>query len=265
MRTRLGSIGRSTALALTAAVVFGAGGCGDQEARGPGYARADNVVKTDGAKPLSFDQLWAASTKATRQARTARLAITVTGQMTMRATGAVSYAPGVQRTEFRMSLPQAGGKKVTERSIGSKIYLQMPGITPPGKFVVLDLADKSSPLAKQFGALAEQADPLAGLKALKPSVKSFERVGHGSIRGVEVDHYQMVVDAQQALKATGLPAPKAMPPTLTYDLWVDAKTLPRRMSFQAAGSTIEIAVSAYGAPVHIERPAAADLVKLPKG
>jgi hypothetical protein len=264
MRTRLGSIGRGAALALTAAVALGAAGCGDQGNRGPGYASADNVVKTDGAKALSFDQLWVASTKATKQARTARLAMTVTGQLTMRVTGAISYGPGDQRTEFRMSLPQAGGKKVTERLIGSKVYLQMPGITPPGKFVVFDLADKSSPLAKQFGALADQADPLASLKALKPSVKSFERVGHGSIHGVEVDHYQMVVDAKQALKATGQPAPKAMPATLTYDLWVDAKTLPRRMSFQAAGSTIEIAMSEYGAPVHIKRPAAKDLVKLPK-
>ncbi len=47
-------------------------------------------------------------------------------------------------------------------------------------------------------------------------------------------------------------------------MWLDAKNLVRRMTFEVVGTAAEIEMSDWGKPVTVRKPAASDIVKPPK-
>lgn len=264
MTKRFGILGRSLVVTLTAGVALGLAGCGDQGSSGPGYASKDNVVKeTDGDAPLASDEIIPATYEAAMKSGSTHMVMTMKGQGATSAEGDVSYGAGNPAMRMSLKMPQLGSKKIHMRYVDDVIYMQIPPMTPAGKFIVIDPKDQSSPLAKNFEGLSQQMDPLNGVKSLESAVTSVDLVGKGDVDGTSADHYRVVVDAAQVMKKMKQPVPSGMPESMTYDLWLDEDDLIRKMTFGAAGTMVEMLLSGWGEPVNVQRPAAADIVKLP--
>ncbi len=262
MTKRHGTLGRALAVTLTAGVLFGLAGCGDQGASGPGYASKDNVVEPgSNDAPLSRDEIISVSYQAAMDAGSAHMAMTMKGAAAMTAEGDMTYAAGASDMQMTMAMPAMGKGKIEMRYVDQLIYLQLPGMTPPGKFIAIDPKDPSSPMGKSFSGLTDQMDPLSSVKSMEAAVTKADRVGESKLDGVRVDHYRVEVDTTKMMKDLKQPNPAGMPKSLTYDMWLDEDNLLRKMSFDVSGAAVEMLLSEWGKPVDVERPSLGDIVK----
>jgi hypothetical protein len=145
--------------------------------------------------------------------------------------------------------------------VNNIVYVSMKSITPAGKYLKLDPKDKSNPMAGLFSQLLNQMDPTKTFDAFDHGLKSVKHVGTDTVDGTKVDHYKVAVDTAAALKAQKQKVPAGMPKTITYDIWMDAAHLMRRLTFAMQGARMEMKASGWGEPVTIKAPAAADIVK----
>ena len=261
MAHRFGAAGRTVALTLTVGVTISLAGCGSSPLSGPGYASKDNTTRH--SAPLSRDELMTASYQAAMKAGSAHMGMTMSGQAAVKAQGDVAYTRGGSAMQMTMSMPQLGQGKIAMRYVGQIMYLQIPRLTPPGKFLAIDPRDQGSPLAKSFAGLTGQMDPLDSVKSMGSAVISADRVGQGSFDGVPVDHYRVVVDAMKMMSKVNRTASAGMPKTVTYDLWLDNLHLIRKMTFDVSGTSVEIVLSKWGHAVKVRRPAAGDVLQAP--
>ena len=264
MTKRFVLLGRAVAITLTAGVAFGLTGCGNEGSSGPGNASTDNVVKkSDSDAPLSREEIISVSYEAAMEAGSAHMVMTMKGGVSTSAEGDMSYAAGSSAMQMTMSMPQMGKGKIQMRFVDKVIYMQLPGMTPSGKFIAIDPQDQSSPMGRSFSGLTDQMDPLASVKSMEAAVTRADRVGETKVDGVRVDHYRVTVDTKQMLKELKQPNPAEMPKSLTYDMWLDEDHLMRKMSFDISGTQVEMLLSKWGEPVEVERPATSDMVKAP--
>ena len=261
MAHRFGSAGRAVALTLTVGVAVSLAGCGNSQFSGPGYA-GNNTTRQ--SAPLTRAQLMTVSYQAAMKAGSAHMSMTMSGQAAIKAQGDVAYTRGGSAMQMTMSMPQLGSGKFAMRYVGQIMYLQIPRLTPPGKFLAIDPRDQSSPLARSFAGLTDQMDPLASVRTMGSAVISADRVGQGSLDGVSVDHYRVAVDAMKVMTKLNRTAPQGMPKTITYDLWLDNQHLIRKMTFAVAGTSVEIVLSKWGHAVKVRRPAAGDVLQTPR-
>jgi LppX/LprAFG-like lipoprotein len=263
-RTRL--LTRTLAATLTLGVALTVAGCGNENT-GPGYANSQSnsggVTYAD--QELDKTDIMRVAYDAAKKAGTAHIAMTMTGKSSFSAKGDVAYGQAQPRMSMSMSMPQLGKGKIEMRYVGKVIYMQIPGVTPAGKYIAIDPSDKNSPLAKSFAGTTDQMDPLQSIKAMESAVQSAERVGKQTMGGATVEHYQLTVDTAALVKGLTPSAAKQadIPKTITYDLWLDEKHLLRRVSFDMSGTTFESTMTRWGKPVHVQRPSADQLVAMP--
>ncbi len=259
---------RSLAATLAIGVSLGLAGCGNEGNQGSakGLASTDSGNVSYAGKALSKDELIQATYDAAMQAKSAHMSMIMSGKASMKAQGDLVYGAHQPSMAMTMSMPQMGKGEMEMRLVGGMMYMQLPGMTPPGKFVAIDPKDKTSPLAKSFAATSGQMDPLHSFQTMQKAVKSVDRVGKQTLGGVELDHYKVVVDTSALVKGLGTAAAQqaALPETLTYDMWLDSKNLLRRMTFDLMGVTFEAEMSKWGEPVTVKRPAADQIVKMPQ-
>jgi hypothetical protein len=248
MTLRLGTAGRPLVIALACAVTLGLAGCGNQHT-GAGYANGGSGVAY-AAEPLAKDEIMRAMTVAARKAGSAHVAMTMSGAASLTAKGDVSYGKGKPAMAMTMSMPGMARGRIDMRSVGGLFYVQIPGVTPPGKFIAFDPDDKNSPLARSFAGTTEQMNPMSNITAVSSSVRSADRVGKQTMHGVEVEHYKVTVDTTRIVKQLGARAARqaGMPAKLIYDLWLDAKHQLHRMTFELSGLSFEANMSRWGSP-----------------
>ena len=149
------------------------------------------------------------------------------------------------------------------RFVDQVLYMQVPGMTTPGKFIAIDPKDESSPMSKSFAGLSDQMDPLSSVKQMQSAVTAADRVGTETIDGESTDRYKVTVDTASMTKKAGEPAPEGMPKSLTYNLWLDDDDLIRKMTSEVSGTSVEMLMSKWGEPVTVEKPAAGQIMKSP--
>jgi hypothetical protein len=263
---RTSLLGRTAIAALTLGVTLGVAGCGNQNT-GPGYASStsNSGGVTYAGKALTKADIMRVTYAAAQKAGTAHMAMTITGKAAVKASGDVAYEKAAPAMRMTMSMAQLGNRKIEMRYVGKVLYMQIPGLTQPGKFVAIDPADKNSPLAKSFAGTADQMDPLKAIKAMESAVRSSERVGKQTLDGVTVEHYKLTVDTAALVKglSAGQLAQAKVPKTITYDLWLDEQHLLRRTSFEMMGTHFEATMSKWGKPVKIEAPDRAQVMAMP--
>lgn len=264
MTKRHGNLGRALAVTLTAGVMFGLAGCGDEGASGPGYASKDNIVEPGSSDAaLSRDEIMSVSYQAAMEAGSSHMSMTMKGAASMSAEGDMTYDGGSSEMRMTMSMPQVAKGTIEMRLVDQKIYMQLPGLTPAGKFIAIDPQDQKSPMGKSFAGLSGQMDPLASIKSMESAVTRADRVGEAKIDGARVDHYRLTIDTAQLTKDLKQKALPGAPKSLSYDLWLDDDDLIRKMSFDVSGAAVEMELSDWGKPVNVEPPAASDIVKAP--
>lgn len=223
-------------------------------------ASEDATPETSSHAPLTKDELVDAITVGQLKAGSAHVSMTMGGASAMTAEGDVSYRGASPQMQMTMSMGQMGGGQMELRYVGKVLYMAIPQLTPPGKFVKIDPRDKSNPLSKSFGSLSEQMDPLSSVRAMKAGVRSVRYVGPESVDGEDADHYVVSVDSAALMKAMDQKSVPGMPKTLTYDMWLDGRDLLRRMQFDLSGLTMDMTMSKWGEPVHVAAPPAGKVV-----
>jgi hypothetical protein len=255
-------LARSLAVALTLGVAVGLAGCGNQH-KGPGYADGGSTLSYTTAE-LSKDDIMQATYAAAMKAKTVHIAMRMSGKVALRASGDMKYGGKQPAMQMTMSMPQLRTGKIAMRLVGGVMYMRIPQMTPPGKFLAIDPRDQSSPLAKSFAGTTNQMDPLKSVRSLESAVTSADRVGKQTMGGTEVEHYKLTVDSAALTKQLGSPPGSAsLPEHLDYDLWLDARHLLRRMSFELQGMRFESDLSRWGEPVRIQKPSPSQIAQLP--
>lgn len=181
-----------------------------------------------------------------------------------RGTGLVDIVRNVQTGEF--DIPGFG--KLSIRQVGARAYLGVPG----GRADALGHHWIGIPVkgAASFGS----QDPLQLLRALSDS-SGVENKGSEKVAGVPTTHYRVVLDAQRliaAAQANGSTQPVPASVASQFkdgraDLWIDAKSLPRRMrlSFGTAQVSFrfQFQFADYGGDVRVTEPPATDVTPAP--
>lgn len=263
IRRRAGGLGLVAALALTGAACGNEDTGSDSSSASSDGADSQETLEDEGQASEKTD-LMQDVYEAAMEAGTAHVVMETTGAAAMTSEGDISYDK--EAPSMSMTTKSAQGGDMEMRLVDGMLYMQIPNMTPPGKFVEIDPTDKSNPMAQSYGGMTNQMDPLASVKSLEKAITKVKKVGEEKVDGEDTDHYQLTVDTATMLKQAGGQAPQeqsGIPETLTYDLWLDDDDLMRKMSMDVAGTKLDMQLSKWGEPVDIEKPAAGDIVKQP--
>jgi hypothetical protein len=263
---------RATAvLSLATAAVIGLSACssdgGDKPERGSetseSAAGSEEAPSSDDFD-LTAEDVIARITAASQEAGTVSMEMeTSAAEQSMSASGVLRYGDATQEIAMTIDSPDAGGT-VELRVVGGMIYMSMAELTE-GKFVQIDPADTSNPLAAAFAPMMSQMDPTAQLSTYEGAILSFEKSGEPEeVGGALAQPYEMTIDSAKVLAAMGGTADAAgVPAELVSTYWVDADDLIRRVQSESAGSTVDMTMSGWGDPVEIVAPTADQLTELP--
>jgi hypothetical protein len=239
------AVGAAVLLVVGAFAVFGvASGSGQQAEAGTTLTLADFSTTTTAAQ-LAAKTFHIAGTMTSYGTTT-----TVDGSTSTGAT------PADLRLSMTVTLPDFGEGEV--RRLGTTVYFNA-GERSQGKFIAIDLADTTNPLNAVFSELFSSSDPSQFSTLPAGAVVSFEPAGPAeTMDGVQATPYTLVVDTAALVAATGADGADAaaLPARIEYRLWIGPDDLPRRITFDAAGTTVDMAFSAWGQPVTIEAPPA---------
>jgi hypothetical protein len=147
-------------------------------------------------------QLVAAAPAKTTEAGTAHFSLTaattVLGQ-SVNFTGIGAFDFVKHSGQLHFSLPASlGGSSVDEILTADTVYMQIPGVTPKGKYAAIKLSDLTgdNPLS-QLG----NSDPTAALETLRGASKDVRKAGTATVRGTATTHYSGTIDISAALQA----------------------------------------------------------------
>jgi LppX_LprAFG lipoprotein len=194
------------------------------------------------------------------KAGSAHMAMRMSGATSLKAQGDVAYHGKSPQMRMTMTMAQLGNGPMELRFVDGIFYLQIPHVTPAGKFIRVDPRDKTNPLSKNFGSLSQQMNPLGSFAAMKAGVQKVRYVGHDTVDGTPTDHYVVTVDGAALTKAMKQPQVAALPKHLTYDMWVGPHSLLRRMQFRIQGLAIRMDLTRWGEPVHVQAPPTSQVV-----
>jgi hypothetical protein len=132
------------------------------------------------------------------------------------------------------------------------------------KYVRYDLDDPASSMGDLLGGV--QLDPTAQVRGFHGAIEGFEVDGTQRLDRVDTTRYRVTVDTATLL-ANLETTPDAVfgdgtpPEQVTYEFWVGADRLPRRISFTISGVTTRMDLSAWGEPVDIRAPSPAQITE----
>lgn len=179
--------------------------------------------------------------------------------MAMTMEGAADLRGENPAMDLTMDVPQMGELQML--LVDGNAYMSMPGVTDPGSYVEV-------PMEELVGTdFTEQVDLTAQWDAWEKGAERITFVGMEDVDGEEMEHYEVTVDSQIALEASGQSADDlggaTLPDTVTYQVWVDDSDLMRKVSFDIMGATTEMTMDNWGEDVEIEAPDPADLQEMP--
>ncbi|MDQ3615244.1 MAG: LppX_LprAFG lipoprotein [Actinomycetota bacterium] len=191
--------------------------------------------------------------------------------MDLDAAGQALTAEGDARFDDRnpaMDLTMSGdvfaGARVQMRLVGGLVYMSLPPMTPPGKFIKIDPKDSKDPLAAGIGDLTSQFDPLRTFDAFDAGLRKVKYVGEETVSGEKLDKYRVSVDFEAASKAQGQPAPPGLPKIVAYGISIDEENLMRVIEFHLGQQvSMRMTASRWGEPVKVTVPPAGKIAKRP--
>ena len=178
--------------------------------------------------------------------------------------GAVDVGDGVPRLDLTVALPEMGELELVVVDEG--VFVSVPMLTGPGTYVEVPVEELQA-----FGA-----EDLTGTLDMKQTWEGWDVggqsvtfVGSEDVDGTPMDHFQVVVDLDEAASAVeGLLGDQAHATgaelgEMTYDLWVDDADLMRQLTFGHDGYQVELDLDGWGTSPEITAPDASDVVPMP--
>ncbi|QLQ10865.1 MAG: hypothetical protein HZY75_11490 [Nocardioidaceae bacterium] len=177
-------------------------------------------------------------------AGSARISMNMDGAMAGDGEGIMHF--GDDGVAMELSMPLSGLQEMTMRLVDGAMYAAMPPYTPKGKWFKID-ADQAgmAEALKQY----ESFDPRAMTEQLRDSDTTVKKVGSTRIDGTEVTHYKVSSKTEAGRQ--------------TYDMFLDADSLVRRMKFDSAGQQMVMDFSDWGNAPEVKAPPKSDLVEAP--
>jgi hypothetical protein len=256
MRARLKHWGAASVLVLATSASLVA--CGGDEGGTKGDASG---VGTSSGTALTEENFFEEITRAQVKAGTSHVTMELAaGRQKITAEGDLKLGDSAGETAMAMKLDtgQESMGSLEMRLVDSVFYLNFGPMTQ-NKFAKIDLADSTSPIARQYRELIDSVDPVKQLEQFKGAVTSFEKKGDPvELDGVATQPYTVVVDPSKVdrLKSSGAPLPKK----LTYTMFVGPDNLPRRLVSElpdtggAGPSSLTMNYSKWGQDVQITAP-----------
>ncbi|MGN6721463.1 MAG: hypothetical protein ACTHJM_02490 [Marmoricola sp.] len=180
-----------------------------------------------------------------------------------------SYGPPLEMQMSGTVTAQGRTMSLSVRMVNLVMYMQIPGQTPAGKYMALDLS-KFPPTSKLFGMLDQyrKMGPQSMLSQFKNGVGSLRYVGTAQVDGQTARHYTVVVNTAAAMKALGnssLLSQVSIPKTITEEVYLDAHHAPLRMvmSLPDPVGSMQIDFSKWGEPVHVVAPPKSQIINIP--
>jgi hypothetical protein len=109
--------------------------------------------------------------------------------------------------------------------------------------------------------------------AVRAAIVKVDDLGSADVAGTPTTHYRLQLDPAKAMKSLGDQL-KGMPMSpdmigkvgkVDVDFYLDGSDRIRRVQADLQGTKVDVELSAWGEPVHIQAPSAADVVKAPPG
>jgi hypothetical protein len=211
---------------------------------------------------LDKDSFAAALSSAIKKHKTAHVTMSFAGTLT--AEGDVSYAADDPAMRLTMQMGAMSRGKMEMRFVDGTMYMQVPGMTPDGKFLQIGKDDATfGPMLKQL----QNFGPDGAVAMMGKGVKSFRHVGSSTIDGKSYAHYQVTVDPRAVASDLNLPSDGAsdLPKNVTEDLYVDSDNLMRRVTMEVQGHKVVVDATDWGKPVHVTAPPKSQIMKMPAG
>lgn len=121
--------------------------------------------------------------------------------------------------------------------------------------------DDSDPVTAELRSQADDMDITSEFAAWDAGLENVEQSGEKDIDGEPTCRYSIDVDAADAAEAEGEAVVPGMPETITYEVYLDANDLMRRITFELGGFDAEVNATDWNEPVDIRAPAPAQLQK----
>ena len=162
-----------------------------------------------------------------------------------------------------LSSPDTGDVEI--RVLAGQVYLNFGAMTG-GKFVLVDPADTTSPLAGIAGGLAGQVDPTKAIAQTRAGIVAATKAGPPEqIDGVLAQPYEVVIELaklpEEALapfaeaEAAGIP----LPAEIVYTYWLGPDDLLRKVTYDLLGAATEMTFTNWGSGTAIQAPAADEI------
>lgn len=169
------------------------------------------------------------------------------------------------KMQMTMTVPQLGA--IEARLVHSAFYMKMNLPQLGGKWVKIDLSDKSSAVGQMLGSLT----------SMSPA-QMFDQFSGGLVGGTFIatdsvgDHYQINVNTSSALK--NLPPSMAgnsliekgmknLPATLKINVWLKGGQLQQLVEDMGATGTVTVTLSNYGEAVNVVAPPTSEVTSVP--
>jgi hypothetical protein len=283
--TRLPNARRAAAaLAATSVLSIGLVACGDDSGSDASdsasgshaddavpAAALDGLSEGDEVEPGEFVDIISEGVKSSTTAKT-KMKMSLGEQGEMTGEGAVDYTTSPPEVAQKMTMDALGQTmEYDTRVVDGIMYLSL-GKLSQGKFWKIDPSDPDGPLAGLgLDTVLKQTDPIGQVAKMEPGIEKVTYAGQEDVDGRELDHYELTMDVAKAYDAMGgqLPqeAEKALPESLTYDIWLDDENRFAQMDLElpVMGSTVsmEMSVTDWGAEVDIEAPPADEVTEMP--
>jgi hypothetical protein len=255
------------AAVATVPLALGLAACGnDAKPEATGYkpsAPASSPVATNTAAPLKPAPVAHLNrvtfVPAMNAAITKQKSWRVTGKMTANGRPMLTMDGFQTAKPLAMSMVMSGaafqGKTAKMVMVKGTGYLSLPGVTPAGKYLKIDIGEPS-----ELGGMLQSGDPTKIFESFGSSLGSVKFVRTETIGGEKLDRYAVSVNTAKALAAQGKKVPAGVPKTLTYTMWMDKSHLVRRLSFELGGVSMVMTMSDYNKPVSITAPPASKIV-----
>jgi hypothetical protein len=263
---------RLLAAVASAALLLGAGACGsgnDDDTKASGSksdstasaspsgaasSGSDDATGSDddgdsSSGQLTKDDFVTEVVAAMKEKKTAHLVMDLGSSVSANAD--VQYGDG-KTTAMKMDMSM-GGQKVQMILLGDVMYMQTAG----GKYQKID---KNTPGMEGMFEQLSAMGPDASIKAMTTGLKDVKYVGEDTVEGTKVDKYAVTVDTAKLAETMGMTEQvQGMPKTVSYDLYLDAEHLIRRLVMSISGQSITMTMSDWGKPVDIKAPPASQI------
>lgn len=222
----------------------------------------DSSEEVDGDEVSDPEALFARMLEAMQDARTSTVSMDM-GVGT--AQGQMSYGTGAPEMALTMDLGQAGLGTMEMRLVGGKVYMNIPGVTPVGKF--FEISGQGAGMGDLVDEFSNMT-PDASIELMAQALERMVLVGEEKIGSEDTQRYRLTVntaDSQALLGQTETQGLPALPETIDYDMWVTQDDLIRRISMDIEGVGVQLDYTDWGKPVDIKAPAPRDIVQAPPG